>query len=78
MAMITVRRAVAPVAHALDTLYTGMPVWPICFCTCWPMPELAWNRVPHDRMSMSEMVTPPSSSAPKAAVVAKSTASWSG
>jgi len=27
----TVRTAVAPVAHALATLKTWMPVWPICF-----------------------------------------------
>ncbi len=30
-AMIATRSAVAPVAHALETLNTGMPVWPICF-----------------------------------------------
>ncbi len=33
-AMIAVRNAVAPVAQALATLYTGMPVWPTCFCSC--------------------------------------------
>ena len=37
------RTAVAPVAHALATLYTGMPVWPICFCSCWPTPAIALN-----------------------------------
>ncbi|MEZ5232015.1 MAG: hypothetical protein R2749_04815 [Acidimicrobiales bacterium] len=34
MAMMAVRSAVAPVAQALATLYTGTPVWPICFCSC--------------------------------------------
>jgi hypothetical protein len=34
MAIMTVRSAVAPVAHALATLKTGMPNCPICFCTC--------------------------------------------
>ncbi len=33
IAMMTVRSAVAPVAQALATLNTGMPVWPICFCS---------------------------------------------
>ena len=36
-AMMVWRSAVAPVAHALDTLYTGMPYWPICCSRCWPM-----------------------------------------
>ena len=31
IAMIAVFNAVAPVAQALETLNTGMPVWPICF-----------------------------------------------
>ena len=33
-------------AQALATLKTGMPVWPICFCSCWPMPALAAIRLP--------------------------------
>ena len=37
MAMTTVRSAVAPVAQALETLKTGMPVWPICFCSICPL-----------------------------------------
>ena len=43
--MITVRSAVAPVAHALDTLNTGMPVWPICFWSAWPMPSAGRHQV---------------------------------
>ena len=72
------RRAVAPVAHALVTLNTGMPVWPICFCTRWPMPDWAWKSVPAPITSMSWMVTPPSANASMHAREARSTASSSG
>ena len=66
-AMIAVRSAVAPVAQALATLYTGMPVWPICFWICWPMPALACIRQPAASTPMSFIVTPPSASAASAA-----------
>src|SRR5688572_9831011 len=78
IAMIAVRSAVAPVAHALDTLNTGMPVWPICFCSIWPMGAPAPMRLPAARMPMSFMVTPPSASAAMAASAARSTVSRSG
>src|SRR5690606_29966552 len=77
-AMIAVRSAVAPVAQALATLYTGMPVWPICFCSCWPMPALAFIRLPAASTPMSAMVRPASASAPIAASAARSTVSRSG
>jgi hypothetical protein len=35
------RTAVAPEAQAFETLTQGMPVWPICFSTCWPIIEAA-------------------------------------
>ena len=58
--MIAVRSAVAPVAHAFETLYTGMPVWPICFCSAWPI-AAAWPiRLPAASTPMSFIVTPPS------------------
>src|SRR4051812_314965 len=77
-AMIAVRSAVAPVAHALATLKTGMPVWPICFCSCWPMPALAAIRLPAASTPMSFIVTPASFSAAMAASAARSTVSRSG
>ena len=73
----TVRNAVAPVAHALATLYTGMPVWPICFCNCWPTPACELKRLPAASTPMSWMVTPPSSSAPIADSLARSMRSLS-
>jgi hypothetical protein len=72
-----VRTAVAPVAHALATLNTGMPVWPICFWICWPMPDDALNNEPAPMTSMSWMVTPPSARAPSAAMDARSITSLS-
>src|SRR5688500_130280 len=77
VAMIAVRRAVAPVAQALATLNTGMPVWPICFCSCWPMPAEAFIRLPAASTPTSFTVTPPSASAPSAASEARSTMSLS-
>ena len=77
-AMHATRRAVAPVAQALATLNTGMPVWPSCFCTCWPMPALDCIRLPAPMIPMSFMVTPPSARAPSTASEARSTRSWSG
>src|SRR5215210_2909174 len=71
-AMIAVRNAVAPVAHALATLYTGMPVWPICFWSVWPMLPGPPMRLPAARMPMSRIVTPPSARAPIAASLARS------
>src|SRR5438552_12431628 len=76
--MIAVRSAVAPVAQALATLYTGMPVWPICFCSCWPMPPLAPIRLPAASTPICFIDTPPSFSAPSAASAARSTVSLSG
>ena len=73
----TVRNAVAPVAHALATLYTGMPVWPICFCSCWPTPACELNRLPQPSTSMSWIVTPASFSAPSADSLARSIRSLS-
>src|SRR4029079_7484870 len=77
-AMIAVRNAVAPVAHALATLYTGIPVWPICFCNVWPMLPGPPIKLPAARMPMSRIVTPPSASAPIAASLARSIVSLSG
>ena len=74
--MIAVRSAVAPVAQAFDTLYTGMPVWPTCFWICWPMPPEP-IRLPAAMTPMSAMVTPPSASAAITASDARSTTSWS-
>src|SRR6478736_8467990 len=55
-----------------------MPVWPICFCSCWPMPAAAPMRLPAARTPMSFMVTPPSARAARAASDARSTGSSSG
>src|SRR5262245_29118450 len=55
-----------------------MPVWPICFCSCWPMPALAAMRLPAARTPMSFIVTPPSARAASAASAARSTVSLSG
>ena len=77
MAINTVRTAVAPVAHALATLYTGIPVWPICFCSRWPSMAFASNSEPTARMPMSKMETSPSSSAASAASEARSIESLS-
>src|SRR5579864_7026192 len=54
-----------------------MPVWPICFWSCWPMPALAAIRFPAARIPMSFMVTPASDRAPRAASAARSTVSLS-
>src|SRR5437879_5390655 len=78
IAMIATRSAVAPVAQALATLNTGMPVWPICFWSGCPMPAAALMRWPAARTPMSFMVTPPSLSAPRAASDARSMVSLSG
>src|SRR5579883_626023 len=78
MAMTAVRRAVAPVAQALATLKTGMPVCPICFWSCWPIPAAAAMRFPAARTPMSLMVTWASERAPRAASAARSTVSLSG
>src|SRR5882724_2862682 len=77
MAITVVRSAVAPVAHALATLNTGMPVWPMAFWSCWPSAPPP-NRLPAARIPMSFMVTPASPSAPSAASAASSTVVWSG
>ena len=50
IAMITARSAVAPVAHALTTLYTGR-VCPICFCRRWPTRVPASSMLPAASMS---------------------------
>ncbi len=76
IAMTTVRSAVAPVAHTLATLYTGMPVWPICFWSDWPTPPPM--RLPAARMPMSFIDTPASFSAASEAWDARSTVSSSG
>src|SRR5205823_1079339 len=55
-----------------------MPVWPICFCSCWPMPPLAAMRLPAASTPICFMVTPPSFNAPSAASDARSTMSLSG
>src|SRR5256885_433610 len=50
-----------------------MPVWPICFCSIWPM---VWpTRLPYPSTPMSFIATPPSCRAPMAASAARSTAS---
>ena len=76
--MIAVRNAVAPVAHALATLYTGMPVWPICFCSAWPIPSPPPIRLPAASTPISFIVTPASLNAACAASAARSTVSRSG
>src|SRR5262245_6697631 len=55
-----------------------MPVWPICFCSIWPMPADAFIRLPAASTPMSLMPTPASRSAPCAASKARSTVSLSG
>src|SRR5436190_24368162 len=55
-----------------------MPVWPICFWSCWPMPAAAAMRFPAASTPMSPIVTPPSRRAPVAASAARSTVSSSG
>src|SRR5690606_10866274 len=55
-----------------------MPVWPICFCSCWPMPAAASIRLPAASTPMSRIVTPASARAASAASDARSTASLSG
>ena len=77
-AMIATRSAVAPVAQALATLKTGMPVWPICFCSCWPMPAPAAIRFPAASTPMSFMLTPASARAFIEASEARSIVSLSG
>src|SRR4051812_20195905 len=75
-AMMAVRNAVAPVAHALATLYTGIPVCPTCFCNCWPMPPRP-IRLPAANTPMSPIETPASPSAPLIASAPRSTTSLS-
>ena len=74
--MIAVRNAVAPVAQALVTLYTGIPVWPTCFWSIWPKlpPPI---RFPAARTPMSRMLTPASVSAAMTASAPRSTMSLS-
>src|SRR4030095_14019772 len=55
-----------------------MPVWPICFWSCWPTLALAAMRLPAASTPMSFMVTPPSARAPRAASDARSIVSLSG
>src|SRR5262245_8850035 len=55
-----------------------MPVWPICFWSCWPTLALAAIRLPAASTPMSCMVTPPSARAPRAASEARSIVSLSG
>src|SRR5215468_7049920 len=55
-----------------------MPVWPICFCSCWAMPPPRPNRLPAARIPMSFIVAPESASAPRAASAPRSTTSLSG
>src|SRR6516165_8955608 len=54
-----------------------MPVWPICFCSCWPRPPPP-IRLPAASTCISFIDTPPSASAPRAASAARSTVSLSG
>src|SRR6266550_9302642 len=54
-----------------------MPVWPICFCSSWPMPAPP-SRLPNVRMPMSFMLTPASASADRVACDARSRPSSSG
>src|SRR6478609_2848122 len=55
-----------------------MPVWPICFCSIWPIGAAPPMRLPAARMPMSRMVMPPSDNAPITASDARSTVSFSG
>src|SRR5947209_7396837 len=54
-----------------------MPVWPIWRWSRWPIPALASARQPAASTSMSWIVTPPSSIAPRAASQPRSTTSLS-
>ena len=65
------RNAVAPVAQALATLTTGMPVWPISASMRWPTMPPASPRLPQYSACMSLMVRPQSSSAISAASAAR-------
>ena len=71
-------KAVAPVAQALETLNTGIPVCPICFCNCWPIPAPAFIRFPTPSTPTSEREIPASFSAIRLASAARSTTSLSG
>src|SRR5215211_3999577 len=53
-----------------------MPVWPICFCTCWPK-VYGSNWLPTAMTCTSRMVRPASSRAPRLASAARSRASRS-
>ena len=77
MAMMTVRTAEAPVAQALLTLYTGMPVWPICFWMRWPRVNIS-NWLPTAMTFMSWMVASASVMAARETSDARSTTSFSG
>src|SRR6476620_9364870 len=55
-----------------------MPVWPICFCSIWPIGAAPPMRLPAARMPMARMVMPPSDNAPITASDARSTVSFSG
>src|SRR6478752_1366139 len=55
-----------------------MPVCPICFCSCCPIPPAAPIKFPAARTPMSRIDTPPSASAAIAASDARSTVSLSG
>src|SRR6478609_3040795 len=55
-----------------------MPVWPICFCSCCPIPPAAPMRLPAASTPMSRIDTPPSANAAIAASDARSTVSLSG
>src|SRR4051794_22686288 len=55
-----------------------MPVWPICFCSIWPIGAAPPMRLPAARMPMSRIVMPPSDNAPMTASDARSTVSFSG
>ena len=61
------RNAEEPVAQALATFNTGMPVCPISWRMRWPTMALAWNRHPAAMNCTSRMPSPASSSASSAA-----------
>ena len=67
-----------PVAQALATLMTGMPVWPISFRMRWPTMALAWYRLPLAKNWTSFMETPASSRALRHASDARSMTVLSG
>ena len=77
-AIMATLKAVAPVAQALETLNTGIPVCPICFCNCWPIPAPAFIRFPTPSTPTSEREIPASFSASRLASAARSTTSLSG